>query len=360
MPLPLVFLYNLQQELGSSTAARLTLLKNARKQLACRASIYRNIIMPPLQCRANLYMLEMMRRIVRTGLWIVSAVCVFFGMTTSPAQAAAPSPRANGRIYFRDNNPATSLPGIFAMDADATNKTLISPNIDNNQFDRVSISPDGKKIVFQQLDTLGGGTGSIVTANADGSDLQTIVPVTPAIDVLYPIWSPDGSKIAYLRYDSGTTGVSLHTINPDGTGNQVVPIALSNNPFVGSLYPVAWSSNNVLAYIDNDDLYTANLDGSNVANLTEESGWMDAYPSSVAWSPNGSKLAFSAALCPGVVDENGLNMGCIATMNADGSDKTVVVRAIRPAPNCSLSPLDVSWSPDGKKLIYSKEQGCVI
>lgn len=304
-------------------------------------------------------MLKMMRRITRTGLWIVSAMCVFFGLATSPAQAAA-SLRANGNIYFRDNNPGTGLPGIFAMTPGGANKTLISPNLDNNQFDRVSISPDGTKLTFQQFDTLGGGTGSIVVANADGSDMRTIVPVSATEDYLFPIWSPDGTKIAYVAYNLSTTEVVIRTIGPDGANEVTLPIALSNNPSIGSLTPVTWSSNNSIAYIDNDDIYTVNLDGSNATNMTAEAGWVDAYPMSVAWSPDGTKLAFTAALCPDVLDSEGNKLGCLATMNADGSNKAVVVRAFRPAPNCSLYPIDAGWSPDGTKLTYSKEEGCVF
>lgn len=308
---------------------------------------------------AVLYMLEVMRRIVKTSLWVVSAVCVFFGMATSPANAATLE-RANGQIFYRDNNPATGLPGIFAMNPTGASKTLISPSTDNVQFDRVSISPDGTKIAYQQLDTLGGGTGSIVVANADGSNLQTIVPVTPDIDVLYPVWSPDGTKLAYLRYDINTTEVELHTINPDGTNDQTSPIPFTDTPYAASLYPVSWSKQNIIVYIDNEDIYRANLDGSNVTNLTSEAGWAGTYPMSVMWSPDTTKIAFTAALCPGVLDENGLNLGCLATMNADGANKTVIVEATRPAPNCALYPIDAAWSPDGRQLTFTKERGCVI
>lgn len=310
-----------------------------------------------MQSPVNLYMLEVMRRFVKSSIWVVAAVCVFFGMATPPASAAPAAPRANGLLYYRADNPATGLPGIFAATEQGAEARLISPNLADNQFDRPSLSPDGSKIVYQQLDTLGAGTGSLIIANSDGSNTQTLIAADPDIDVLYPVWAPDGSRIAYVSYDLDTTAVTIRTISPDGSDNQLLPIVLSDTPFAGSVTPIAWSASDVLAFIDNDDVFVANLDGTGKTNLTSEAGWTDAYSAAVSWSPDGSKLAFTAFVCP---DTGGRS--CLATMNADGSQKTIIALGEMPpsGPGCTLYIADLAWSPDGSKIAFSKRNGCVI
>ncbi len=90
-------------------------------------------------------------------------------------------------------------------------------------FDRyVRWSPDGRRIAFSS-DRNGGA--QIWTANADGSGLKQITfdtssPTGPG----FPVWSPDGSKLAI--YFAGTTML----LDPDRTQLEQTPEAIEKDP----------------------------------------------------------------------------------------------------------------------------------
>jgi Tol biopolymer transport system component len=75
-------------------------------------------------------------------------------------------------------------------------------------------SPDGKSIAFARL-----GSG-IFRMNADGSGLRRLT--SGARDV-YPVWSRDGKKIAFLR--PFKTGWRLFVMSPTGAGQRRLPQA---------------------------------------------------------------------------------------------------------------------------------------
>jgi Tol biopolymer transport system component len=88
-------------------------------------------------------------------------------------------------------------------------------------------SPDGDRIAFGR--SLGPATGqnnvnAIVTASADGTDVQQVTQVgaDPTIEQPYadvdPSWSPDGERLAFERIRGSTEHHAIFTIRQDGTG----------------------------------------------------------------------------------------------------------------------------------------------
>ena len=86
----------------------------------------------------------------------------------------------------------------------------------------------------------------------------------------------------------------------------------------------------MLAFVRNGRIYRVNADGSDLVELTN--GEIDSGP---AWSPDGSKIAFSRDV-PGGYD--------IHVMNADGSN---VMRLTDVTGNFA------SWSPDGRRIAFN-------
>ena len=83
-------------------------------------------------------------------------------------------------------------------------------------------------------------------------------------------------------------------------------------------------------------IWVANADGSGRIRITDGQSY-DTHP---AWSPDGTRLAFTR------LSENG---SAIYVVNADGSNlrrRTVTGQAYHPA-----------WSPDGTKIVYTDENG---
>jgi len=159
-------------------------------------------------------------------------------------------------------------------------------------------SPDGTKIAFV---TNRNGFYDIYVMNADGSGLTKLT--TNNHDANYPAWSPDGTKIAFQSLRHGKRGI--YVMNADGSDETFLTTK--------TLYHLApvWSPNGrKIAFVSladgNGEVYIMDADGSNTTNLTKNSSG-DHSP---AWSPDGRKIAF-------VSNRDGNDV--IYMMNADGS-----------------------------------------
>jgi Tol biopolymer transport system component len=168
-------------------------------------------------------------------------------------------------------------------------------------------SPDGKKVVMVKYDTRG-PTPDIWVMNADGSGLTQLTdnPVGGHVGSEGPAWSPDSRRIAFSREHSSTFQ-DIYVMNPDGSGQ--TNLTLSPNDLRDHRYPVWSPDGSKIAYWNDGSLYLMNPDGSSKTNLLVSAGFL--YPSGDSapiWSPDGTRIAFAAVYG-------------IAVMNADGTDR---------------------------------------
>jgi TolB protein len=146
-------------------------------------------------------------------------------------------------------------------------------------------SPDGTMIAFISKRD---GNWEIYAMNADGS-AQRNLSDNPADDK-QPAWSPDGRKIAFVS--DRTDGLDeLYVMNPDGTGVR----RLTSVP-TGKSRP-AWSRDSrKIAFINPSDkgIYLMNADGSQMSKLLTgvETG------SGLAWQPSTDRRSTPAAPQP--------------------------------------------------------------
>ncbi len=121
------------------------------------------------------------------------------------------SPDGNSVIYLAnmpDTKPGSTFYDLCIYYMDTENSTCLT-NGENVNADMV-FSPDGAKIAFTSSR---GGKRVLYTINKDGSGRKRIT--SSSYNVIYPVWSPDGQSLAYLRkkgagnwtlYTSGATG----------------------------------------------------------------------------------------------------------------------------------------------------------
>jgi Tol biopolymer transport system component len=248
----------------------------------------------------------------------------------APAHAAFPG--QNGKIAF------VGAGGIELINPDGSGETVLTSGT------RPAWSQDGKRIAFVDAGpsdpNCGSGgiqcnNGDLYVINADGTGRTNLTSTTYATEGLEggPAWTPDGRWITFTRYDPTGSGYRAFSIRPDGTGETQLPLP------PGAIKSVAWSPDGgKLAYARQPGalpyLFTANPDGSGETRLccANDFEWAKAPD----WSPDGHALLFSHGNAPGT----------IMRVNADGSGLTIL------SDNQDDFESQV-WSPDGTKIVFA-------
>lgn len=282
---------------------------------------------------------------------------------------------SSSKIAFSSNRDGNYE--IYVMNVDGTNQTRLTYTSANNTSP--AWSPDGTKIVFTSdrvgnIDLNGSALREIYVMNADGTNQTRLTITNDTITNIHPNWSPDGSKIAFVKQTTTTDSITdIFTMNIDGsnqinltntgsfpqqwhpdwssTGSEITYAVVgggtegiykmtSNGSNQTSLInctscygPIFSPDNTRILFFENDmcacyELYTINSDGSNKTQLTYD----NAFNGSPDWSHDGSKIIFQSNKDMGTSSE-------IYIMNSDGSN---------PIRLTSNSSEDVSpaWSPN--------------
>jgi Tol biopolymer transport system component len=181
--------------------------------------------------------------------------------------------------------------------------------------------------------------GDILVMHADG---RGVLPVTNGPgDDLHPVWSPDGTRIAFTRYLPDFefhTQSAIHVVNADGTGlRRLSPEGVTTDR------QASWSSDGTrLAFSsgstpDDRGVYIMNADGTGRVRLTDQHTWV-LYP---IWSPDGTRVLFSAW------DDVALRLR-LWVKTLGGGIATQV-----PLANEGGAVYSVAWSSDASRIVAS-------
>ncbi len=193
-----------------------------------------------------------------------------------------------------------------------------------------ALSPDGKLLAFAS--NRNGYWDLYIMNLEDGQTLQ--LTDTPEYEGS-PSWSPDNRWLAYEAYVPDETGGNLEIFVRSLDGSQDV-VRLTDDP-AGDFAP-AWSpSGRKIAFIstrkDGKDIWVANLDQSTdmFSDISRDPALLETSP---VWSPDGSKLSWTA------MDANGIETVRIWNPNHPDDRSIPFVTGSLPA-----------WGPTGEMLL---------
>jgi len=236
---------------------------------------------------------------VRHGALLVALLA----MTGSPS--SAPVPR--GTIAFGTGQ------YVFAVHANGTGGHALDAG------DYPAYSRDGRRLAFT--------SSGVWTARADGTGKRRIVPhFAEYVTYTDPAWSPDGSRLAYIRLDEGHQTAELWLV--DRNGNRLHGLSIVHVADAPSWSP----SGKWIAYAGDGGLAEVLADGSGKRLLLGEP------VAAPVWSPAGTAIAFE--------EQAGAHVE-IRLLDLTTQRVRLVDRTAGP-----LGPL--AWSPDGAWIAFAE------
>lgn len=203
------------------------------------------------------------------------------------------------------------------MNADGSQQTRLTHNESDDSGP--VWSPDGTMIAFVSDRD---GDYEVYVMNADGSQQTSLTD--NSVDENWPAWSPDGTKIAFMRR------TELWIMDSDGLDQ--TRVWGNVEPQEGG--PVFSPSGNTIAFTGRGvRIYTVNAEGFEETKLPVPGGWTPA------WSPDGAWIAYWNA-----------RTSEVHVVSAEGSSRRTLTHTPgredrRPA-----------WSPDGTKIAFASRQ----
>ena len=199
-------------------------------------------------------------------------------------------------------------------------------------------SPSGRQLAFDARKVLETGLvwypgpthSDVYVVNTDGTELR---PVT--VDGLShgPVWSPDGSQVAFV---SSRAGRSRIYVSPPET--LALATQVSDHGLMYGTRDPAWSPDGrAIAYVagrlsGGDEIWIARPDGSEQYRAVEEASWV-----SFDWSPDSRSLVYTQA-----------------TETAHGWESGVYIQPLGGPPQFVILGEFPRWAPDGRYIALNE------
>lgn len=228
-----------------------------------------------------------------------------------------------GKLHIYDPNSKQTETLDIYIDPDLPHSRPRIAAVDGLIHD-YNISPTGKRGLFE-------ARGDIFTVPKEKGDIRNLTN-TPGVFERFPVWSPDGAKIAYFSDAAGEYQLMLSS--QDGMGGPEV-IGMAKPTYY--MYP-SWSpdSRKILFSDKEASMFYHDLEKGKTVEVDQDnydSHWMNGH-----WSPDNNWIAYVKRLVSGyrAVFIYSLDNGKIHQVTDGMSD------AVSPA-----------WSKDGKYLYFT-------
>ena len=232
--------------------------------------------------------------------------------------------------------------GIYSLYLETEEIELIYHS--SQKISTLNLDKSGNKLAFSQR--IGGNDNSsdeislfeeILTINVDGSDLKRLTD-NNYMDIR-PVWSPDSSKIIFLRFGNSSLDIYIMDVNDSHT-----------NLLYDSGYhdaDIDWQGNKI-AFTRNSQIWIMDDDGTNAMPLTNPPNAGEQGNANLPFGdydprikPDGTKIVFERLL-----DDSSSNGNYdIFRINSNGSGETRLT-------DTGYSQGLASWSHTDDRLVY--------
>jgi serine/threonine-protein kinase len=233
---------------------------------------------------------------------------------------------ATGTLVFRSGAPGTVDEELVRVYFDGRLDTLrLAPR----PLGGVRISPDGRRLAFSDDSDMSSQQLFLFDFELGGPTQVTFMD-----DNFLPVWSPDGTRIAFARVRDGS--LNIYVTAADGNGTAELLLARE-----GLQWPLAWTEDGTIALqergklSDPGDLWIMKVEGGAEPRPYLATEWSEE---DLAVSPNGRWAAYTS-------DETGAPVVYIrAFPTGEGQRRVSAGVGIYPR-----------WSPDGRSVFYVRD-----
>lgn len=210
----------------------------------------------------------------------------------------------------------------------------------NGKTENAAISPDGKTVVYVLRD--GAQRSLWIRQVATSSNIQIVAPAEMIIG--RETFSPDGNYIYYQAKDKeNPQGILLQVPALGGIPRRIVSNIDSAITFSPDGSRIAFIRNDNSA-TGEDHLMVANADGSNEKKLAMRKGDTFFPSSGLSWSPDGKLIA-----CPGGAYAGGFHLTVVTVDAATGEQKEITTKKFTDIGR-------VSWLSDGSGVLVNAQE----
>jgi TolB protein len=216
-------------------------------------------------------------------------------------------------------------------------------------------SPDGTRLAFAAKS---GGTPGVFVVRSDGTRLGRLA------EGQSPSWSPDGTRIAYAARQNGAEEIFVTRLDSPGpqrltahAGRDITPLWAPDGARI-AFASGRGESSRLQGFEYGSEIYIMNVDGSSVRPLTANNGCGLASESEgklnslgqAAWTPDGRRLLYRGGVC---------KMDCKVCVIDLGTGRVSPLVNERMIRGFALSPdgRSVAWSWDREIVVMDLETG---